>query len=45
MPSRSRRDATICTSLVEARFLTGSANLYEQFSRRFEHRPAVARGG
>jgi [protein-PII] uridylyltransferase len=29
-------DATICTSLVEARYLAGSANLFAQFAERFQ---------
>ena len=32
----ARQDATICTSLVESRFLAGSVGLYSQFARRFE---------
>lgn len=31
------QDATICTSLVEARFLAGSVSLYSKFANRFQH--------
>ena len=31
-------DLSVRTALMEARFLTGSANVYEEFRRRFTHR-------
>ena len=31
-----RQDATICTSLIESRYLAGSVGLFTQFARRFE---------
>ncbi|HVU87434.1 MAG TPA: [protein-PII] uridylyltransferase [Pirellulales bacterium] len=31
-----RQDATICTSLIESRYLSGSVGLYTQFAHRFE---------
>ena len=37
------RDPQICTSLIESRFLVGSASLFSRFVRRFRAR--VARGG
>jgi len=33
----ARGDATICTSLIESRFLAGSASLYSRFFKRYEH--------
>lgn len=32
----SARDATICTSLIESRFLAGSVNVFTRFMRRFQ---------
>lgn len=32
----ARQDATICTSLMESRYLAGSVGLYTQFAHRFE---------
>ncbi len=37
------RDARICTSLIESRFLAGSVTLFSRFLRRFE-RMAASRG-
>ena len=34
--SLARQDATICTSLIEARYLAGSVGLFAQFAHRFE---------
>jgi [protein-PII] uridylyltransferase len=34
--SLASQDATICTSLVESRYLAGSVGLFTQFARRFE---------
>jgi len=31
------QDATICTSLIEARFLAGSVSLYSKFTNRYQH--------
>jgi len=33
----ARNDATICTSLIESRFLAGSEALYARFFSRYEH--------
>ncbi len=34
--SLAQQDATICTSLIESRYLAGSASLFARFIRRFE---------
>ena len=41
---RARKDLTICTSLVEARYVAGDRALYEDFRKRFARRVVAGTG-